>query len=362
MRSRAPHCAAEVVGSARGAPPSRSRPAPGPAAPWTHAATRWSHCSCSGDLSLPPPQKVRLAAAAACRLLRPARLRLAPRAVPCTLADSRSPQQPHDAAHADTCRPSLAPQVVVEYAPAAVDAFIALADAVEAEFEGILVDGVEVRGVARRGAGGGEGAAAAARADRAAAAAAEAQAGRRLRACASARRPAGVASRLAPMPGTHASRSQAPGTAAAQLAAGCCSRTPSCALITRRPHGHPPRPRRSPTAPAPSTSSWRMGAACSARGSRAAPAPSRPRRRSTRTCLSGCAAQGCRPPPRERAAAAHARTRARKLCCPAGSQLACPEASPRRPSRRCLQRFSPSTFCPSAPDCQMLHLPPNLYP
>lgn len=32
----------------------------------------------------------------------------------------------------------------MEYEPAAVDAFIALADAVEAEFEGILVDGVEV--------------------------------------------------------------------------------------------------------------------------------------------------------------------------------------------------------------------------
>ncbi|KAI7840099.1 hypothetical protein COHA_006140 [Chlorella ohadii] len=34
--------------------------------------------------------------------------------------------------------------VLVEYAPAEVDAFIAFADAVEEEFEGIMVDGVEV--------------------------------------------------------------------------------------------------------------------------------------------------------------------------------------------------------------------------
>ncbi|PSC70235.1 round spermatid basic 1-like [Micractinium conductrix] len=54
---------------------------------------RWSHCSCSGDLSLPPPQKV-----------------------------------------------------LVEYAPAEVDSFIAFADAVEDEFQGIMVDGVEVEG------------------------------------------------------------------------------------------------------------------------------------------------------------------------------------------------------------------------
>ncbi|KAL4421605.1 hypothetical protein ABPG75_010896 [Micractinium tetrahymenae] len=57
------------------------------------AQARWSHCSCSGDLSLPPPQKV-----------------------------------------------------MVEYAPAEVDAFIAFADAVEEEFEGVMVDGVEVDG------------------------------------------------------------------------------------------------------------------------------------------------------------------------------------------------------------------------
>lgn len=35
-------------------------------------------------------------------------------------------------------------QVVVEYSPADVDAFIAFADAVEEEFQGIIVDGVEV--------------------------------------------------------------------------------------------------------------------------------------------------------------------------------------------------------------------------
>lgn len=34
---------------------------------------------------------------------------------------------------------------MVEYAPAEVDAFIAFADAVEEEFEGVMVDGVEVR-------------------------------------------------------------------------------------------------------------------------------------------------------------------------------------------------------------------------
>lgn len=36
-------------------------------------------------------------------------------------------------------------QVMVEYAPAEVDTFIAFADAVEEEFEGVMVDGVEVR-------------------------------------------------------------------------------------------------------------------------------------------------------------------------------------------------------------------------
>lgn len=41
--------------------------------------------------------------------------------------------------------PSLVMQVLVEYAPAEVDTFIAFADAVEEEFEGIMVDGVEVR-------------------------------------------------------------------------------------------------------------------------------------------------------------------------------------------------------------------------
>ncbi|KAL4450237.1 hypothetical protein ABPG77_010906 [Micractinium sp. CCAP 211/92] len=59
----------------------------------SNAQARWSHCSCSGDLSLPPPQKV-----------------------------------------------------MVEYAPAEVDTFIAFADAVEEEFEGVMVDGVEVDG------------------------------------------------------------------------------------------------------------------------------------------------------------------------------------------------------------------------
>lgn len=37
-------------------------------------------------------------------------------------------------------------KVVVEYSPADVDAFIAFADAVEEEFQGIIVDGVEVDG------------------------------------------------------------------------------------------------------------------------------------------------------------------------------------------------------------------------
>lgn len=40
---------------------------------------------------------------------------------------------------------TCAKQVLVEYAPAGVDAFIAFADAVEEEFTGILVDGEEVR-------------------------------------------------------------------------------------------------------------------------------------------------------------------------------------------------------------------------
>lgn len=50
------------------------------------------------------------------------------------------------AACSSLCAPLQSCQVVVEYSPAAVDAFIELADAVEAEFEGIHVDGVEVRG------------------------------------------------------------------------------------------------------------------------------------------------------------------------------------------------------------------------
>ena len=42
-------------------PPLTPVPPPcvAPAAAFNHTPARWSHCSCSGDLSLPPPQKVR---------------------------------------------------------------------------------------------------------------------------------------------------------------------------------------------------------------------------------------------------------------------------------------------------------------